>query len=122
MLWHYACDGPSGGRTSVVMWMYPLSHTAHVSTCMYSHTYASVWSIGLVIWTFHIWFMSLFVFLGGSNKDEFSSEKLVFLVPDFSVPYHAHICYLSKQTGFYAQLIDYIIRLLWPSPTIDQLT
>ncbi len=29
--------------------------------------------------------MSLFVFWGGSNKDPFSSEKL--LVPDFSVPY-----------------------------------
>ncbi len=33
-----------------------------------------------------------------------------------------HICYFSKQTGLYASLIDSIIRLLWPSPTLDQLT
>ncbi len=31
-----------------------------------------------------------------------------------------HPYLLSKQTGFYAQLIDYIIRLLLPSPTVDQ--
>ncbi len=33
------CDSSSGGRTRVVMSMYPLSH---VSTCMYSHTHASI--------------------------------------------------------------------------------
>ncbi len=40
-----------------------------------------------------------------------------------TVQWHdAHICYFSKQTGLYASLIDSIIRLLWPSPIIDQLT
>ncbi len=63
--------------------------TAQVTTQFLVLCFLSEWldfCFCLLFYLF-VWFMSLFVFGGGSNKDPFSSEKLAFLVPDFSVPH-----------------------------------
>ncbi len=53
----------------------------------------------------------------GSNKDPFSSGKLVFLVPDFSVP---HSLFLPSHFSDFVALLTLLARRLillnWKSP------